>query len=282
VRLSCRRENPLQTHTTPGLNRGPSYKKGEALKSSPTIRGPRVKPGVVWNIGGSLARSVWVLTAAIFLFPASAFAQAPPEDAGQLRLKLVDFATQEWRRWGRQQHGRVRRKGHRETEPGFAERVRDYWRIGTGRKLGDVSRAGWSSAFIAWVVWKATDNRGPQYRGGHSGNILAAIRNRRAGRLRARFVGYRVNEVRPRVGDLICNSLYRAVSYSDPPNRFPSHCDVIVARTDDEIDVIGGNLSNSVSKRTLELDGGGRVKLVQPRNLDPSAKRWFVLIRVND
>jgi hypothetical protein len=49
------------------------------------------------------------------------------------------------------------------------------------------------------------------------------------------------------------------------------HCDLVVGASARSLEVIGGNVRNSVSKTTLELNNKGR--------LLPSAKRpWFVVV----
>ena len=50
-----------------------------------------------------------------------------------------------------------------------------------------------------------------------------------------------------------------------------THCDLVVAKSGQTLDVIGGNVRNSVSKTTLELDGEG--------HLQPVARRpWFLIL----
>jgi hypothetical protein len=50
-----------------------------------------------------------------------------------------------------------------------------------------------------------------------------------------------------------------------------SHCDLVVAKRSNEIDVIGGNVSDSVTKKTLKLDANGKVK--------DATRPWFVVIK---
>ena len=43
------------------------------------------------------------------------------------------------------------------------------------------------------------------------------------------------------------------------------------AKRPNEIDIIGGNVSNSVTKKTLRLDASGKV--------DDNSRPWFVVIK---
>lgn len=202
------------------------------------------------------------------------------DEGRTLRERAVELAFREWRIWGRQRHGPVRRRGHREAEPEFAERVRAYYWRATGRQLDDVTRVGWSSTFISWAFYHASNGAGERYRGPHFANIVRAFRARRTGEA-ARFVAYESTEAAPRVGDLVCAIQQAGVDLDNLPGRFRSHCDIVVRIREGAVDIIGGNVSDSVSMRTLRTDAAGRVIPVQRRRVDPSVREWSVIIRVN-
>ena len=51
-----------------------------------------------------------------------------------------------------------------------------------------------------------------------------------------------------------------------------AHCDLVVSKVGQTLEVIGGNVRNSVSRSTLELDGEGRLRAV-PR------RPWFLVLQ---
>ena len=51
-----------------------------------------------------------------------------------------------------------------------------------------------------------------------------------------------------------------------------AHCDLVVAKNGQTLEVIGGNVRNSVSKASLELDTNGRLQSI-PR------RPWFVILQ---
>ena len=120
------------------------------------------------------------------------------------------------------------------------------------------------------------------YSANHRDYILDAIKKRKDGKTTAPFVGYRLNETAPLPGDLVCFSrggdagkvtFDNAPTYpiGDKRKYFESHCDIVVAKRATAIDVIGGNVSDSVTRATITLVNG-RV---------PSTNNRFVLIRNN-
>jgi hypothetical protein len=145
----------------------------------------------------------------------------------------------------------------------------------------DTRRIGWSGAFISYVMKDAGARRRFPYSGTHTTYIARAIANRKKGLLNAPIVGYRPSEYAPRPGDMVCDSLTSGIDYDHINRRYAAHCDVVVKRGFRHVEVIGGNLTNSVRKRTLLTDENGHVYAHQPRRIDPYVKRWFVIIKVN-
>lgn len=235
----------------------------------------------------SLSKSLFLLTLAITAGAVTACGRSNNDfspgsgDTSSLRQKVVRVALAEWRYWGRQNGYPRFRRGHKESEPRYSARVRQMWWQGTGRRVTNVTGIGWSGAFISWVFRRAGAGRRFPYSGTHLTFIRQAIRNRKAGRDGAFLVGYRPREFTPRPGDLVCNARSSGVRFDDLPRRFSAHCDIVVTVTRWRVTVIGGNLSNSVSRRTLLADGRGRIAEKQPRRADPSVKSWFVVIRVD-
>ena len=63
------------------------------------------------------------------------------------------------------------------------------------------------------------------------------------------------------------------IRYDDlPADRFPGHCDLVVATGSGAIDVIGGNVDNSVSMKHVPVAADGR--------LNDTDYPWFVILRV--
>ncbi|MCY7277601.1 MAG: DUF2272 domain-containing protein [Phormidesmis sp. CAN_BIN44] len=159
-------------------------------------------------------------------------------------------------------------------------RVVIYWREGVGVTWIDtqqeVIKVPWSAAFVSYVMRKAGAGNQFVYSANHRDYILDAIKKRKDGKTTAPFVGYRLSEAAPLPGDLVCASragdagrvtFDNALTYG----RFSSHCDIVVAKRTTAIDVIGGNVSDSVTRATITLVNG-RV---------PSTNNRFVLIRNN-
>lgn len=110
--------------------------------------------------------------------------------------------------------------------------------------------------------------------------MRAALAASTKGRTRASIVAHRPDEYAPRPGDLVCNTLRRGASFDNVPSPFIGHCDIVIATTSRRVTVIGGNLSNGVSRRTLIADRRGRILTRQPRAMDPAVKGWIMVIEV--
>ncbi len=208
----------------------------------------------------------------------------PNGRGSDVRTRLVAVVSREWRFFGGAQW-RYRLpslgRAHLEYEPGYRERVQYYWKTALHRNVRDTRRIGWSGAFISYVMKDAGARKRFPYSGTHTTYIARAIENRKKGLLNAPIVGYRLNEYAPRPGDMVCNSLTSGIDYDHINRRYAAHCDVVVKRGFRHVEVIGGNLTNSVRKRTLLTDENGYVYAHQPRRIDPYVKRWFVIIKVN-
>jgi hypothetical protein len=63
----------------------------------------------------------------------------------------------------------------------------------------------------------------------------------------------------------------QAQAYFDKTGNYPSHTDVVVERRPREIDVIGANVLDSVTKKTIPLTAAG---LIADRT-----HKWFVVLK---
>src|SRR5205085_2388434 len=86
------------------------------------------------------------------------------------------------------------------------------------------------------------------------------------------FKAYRINEAIPKVGDLVCKSRARSgATYDNIRVGMKTHCDVVTGVAPDGLEVIGGNVSNSVLRRKVRVDSAGHVT-------DPD---YFAVIKVD-
>jgi hypothetical protein len=137
----------------------------------------------------------------------------------------------------------------------------------------------WSAAFISYIMGKSgaeEDKFRPSVR--HATYIVDAVKNRDIPK--ASFRGYPIDWIRPAVGDLICapRGENKDLRYSQILDKkdFKSHCDIVVAKNGNQLEVIGGNVGDSVAKTIVFLDAEGHIKVTEP-NFRP----WFVIIKNN-
>ena len=193
-----------------------------------------------------------------------------------VKYRVVSVAKREWEGWGMptiEKDGNQSRMGGFEADKGFSERVNKYWREGTGQNYSGSDRdIAWSSAFISYIMKQGGAGDKFVYSPSHSKYITDSIANRKQGKLKEAFVGYRVSEVAPEVGDLVCYSRQGGVDY-DTTGSYKSHCDLVVAKRPNEIDVIGGNVNQAVAKKILSTDSKGK--------LTDKKYNWFAVIKTN-
>ena len=151
----------------------------------------------------------------------------------------------------------------------------------------EVVNTAWSAAFISWVMQEAGAGDEFIYSALHADYINQAIEDRGS---EAAFIAHPINEYSLQPGDLIganrpdsdgSDGSDVIVSYDDAVDTgvYSSHVDIVVAIRPGEIDVIGGNVSGSVTLNTYQVDDEG--KLTNPDNGDPSgdpSDDFFVVI----
>ncbi|BBL71706.1 hypothetical protein MoryE10_23120 [Methylogaea oryzae] len=165
-----------------------------------------------------------------------------------------------------------------EIRPPFLARVILYWY--SVSKLPIVGYEGelrpWSAAFIAWLARGAGVPRAELpstvLHWDYIEHILAAGEG-------GRFVARDARRYAPKPGDLICaprgEGFVDVVSSFQRLRRGAYHCNIVVAARPGELDVIGGNVLDSVSLTHAALDAEGRVL--------PTADRpWVVVIEQRD
>ena len=206
------------------------------------------------------------------------------------REAAVQIAEREWRAFGQKMilsPDQPESVDSEERDEGLWQRVGDYWWQGldygtpAGRWTGKHDQNGvefprsvngefaWSAAFIDYVMRMAgAGNRFP-YSPSHSDYINAARTN-----LSLVISAQPLTQYAPQRGDLIC--MWRAghrVTYQDlPAGPFPGHCDIVVAQQPGSLDVIGGNVDNTVAMKHVRIGATGLVT--------DSDYPWFVALRV--
>lgn len=136
------------------------------------------------------------------------------------------------------------------------------------------------SQYAAWVAASQPDEYPISQ--SHSDYIRWAIRARNDGIETAAYWGYRIDEDQaiPEVGDLIgyprTDNLTKdkALKFFDRKSGYNSHTDLVVAKRSNEIDVIGGNVRDSVTKKTLPINAKGQVVEV-----DGHPFFWFAVMK---
>lgn len=179
------------------------------------------------------------------------------------RKNLADLALQEWNAWNLPT--KVKEGSSRTMQ-----RLRDYYEKGAKVKGSDnyYVNTSWSAGFISYIMRMAGAGANFPYSLSHSIYIVKAIRNKKENNAKA-FKGYKPEEVKIEVGDLICYARQNGVNY-DTTGQYMSHCDIVTKLSDTEAETIGGNVSNSVTKTKVKLKNG---------KLDND--KYFVVIKNN-
>lgn len=175
--------------------------------------------------------------------------------------QVVARAEAEWDFFGRPERdlkGRHLRRGGIEHLQPYASRVGDYWATGAQRPDldGTDREMPWSAAFISFVFRTAGAGRHFPRAAGHAQYIHAAKRQGVQGVLQA----HAPNRYAPKVGDIITYARGDdPVDLDDLPAWFTSHGDIVVAVHDGYVEVIGGNVGNTVTRRPFSTTPTGRL-----------------------
>jgi Uncharacterized protein conserved in bacteria (DUF2272) len=187
-----------------------------------------------------------------------------------------------------------------ERTDGLWQRVGEYWWLGLPMSDPDQGFTGmhdqngrifpasedgnyaWSAAFIDYVMRMAGAGHRFPYSSTHSDYINAA-KEQALGQIRGLVITAEPPEgYAPQPGDLICGSRTRIpIRYADlPTGRFPGHCDIVVATHPGSLDVIGGNVDNTVAMKHIPVTADGRLARPDGTLVDPDHP-WFVVLRVD-
>lgn len=209
----------------------------------------------------------------------------PQKSISLVNQRLVDLAISEWNYFGRQtvrldqDRERIDPVGYWEDEAVRAGRVRQYWQaVGRPEVSGYDCAEPWSAAFISWLMNTAgiPDH---QFRRSDAHWVYLNEIMANATRQDSLFIPHKLGEYRPGKGDLVC--AYRepeqkirqleAMSRLPPDTRL--HCDLVVYRGRGYLEVIGGNVRNSVSKTVVPLDADAYLKPLTQRH-------WFMAVEL--
>lgn len=122
-----------------------------------------------------------------------------------------------------------------------------------------------AAEYRAWVA-SSTGGEFPLSQG-HSDFIRWSIRARNDKVNGAAYWGYRIDEsvAVPEIGDLVgyprakVMTAKKALGFFEKTGSYDSHTDLVVAKRKGEIDVIGGNVRDSVTMKTLAINDKGLV-----------------------
>ena len=190
------------------------------------------------------------------------------------KKRLISNANKEWKLWGGQTtvFGPMKISGSRECDSVYRDRVGDYWKKGTGKNLDCCDRGvPWSAAFISFIMKKSGAGKYFTYSSAHTDYIRDSVKNRKSNR-KSPFKAYKLSEKPVELGDLICYSRQNNVNY-DTTGSYKSHCDIVVKvnKRQGFAEVIGGNVTDGVTKRVVKVDGKG---VLIDRTND-----WFTIIK---
>ncbi|MCS6854421.1 MAG: DUF2272 domain-containing protein [Elioraea sp.] len=190
--------------------------------------------------------------------------------------------------------------GRLEDEEPCNRWIAEYWRLvgdAAGRPAyrhvdgrttdGNGDRWAWSAAFIGAGVWAAT--RGAPwfaYCEWHSTYVRDAIARTETGGDQP-YRAFPIDALPLRRGDIVVQwrvgigdgAPDRPVTYGRARaiNPFTSHGDIVVHAGPGRAEIIGGNLADTVMRRTLVLDEAGRL-----RDATQARGHWFALIRFSE
>lgn len=217
---------------------------------------------------------------------------------------IVDAALAEWERWGQARWDVIRNEKtkpfdnkknptghHTDKEDQYAKLVREeYCRfvIKDDKRLPSLDdikgiKYAWSAVAISFIIARAGFTKAEfHFSQSHSRYIRDAVAARKSEDGNAPYWGYRVTEegAKPEIGDLVGYArseneeptFNAAQKFFDKTKSYLSHTDIVVAKRSGEIDVIGGNVRQTVMKKTLQLGSDG---LLADRTMP-----WFVVMKL--
>ena len=203
-----------------------------------------------------------------------------------VKRAMIRRAIGEWEYFDRQTvvyRGREESIPHvgywEDDDTGHSQRVNAYWRaVGQPRLDGMDCQQPWSAAFMSWVI-QGAGVPASEFRPSiaHWVYLSQAVDGAIfPGRW---FVPRRITDYSPQPGDLICAArganrprMVGGYTSASMLKGTSTHCDLVIAINGKTLEAIGGNVRNSVSKISVELDAAGRLQSV-PR------RPWFIILQ---
>ena len=197
---------------------------------------------------------------------------------------LVRIAEQEWQRWGYSSKGLAgegANVGGVEAKLPFVNHVNDYWRAVDQPTWNGLTAKPWSAAFISFCFKQAGAGERFPYNTAHAGYCGAIVRKP------AKYPGLSLLDpitTAPKLGDLVfaaraskdCvappKTHAEAMQWLNQGKWFCSHADIVSSIAERSIEVIGGNVQDSVTRTRLATDADGRLR--------DSRHVWLAVVRV--
>lgn len=199
---------------------------------------------------------------------------------------IIAAVNHEWNHWGNSTWNLITGNiniAHKDDDRNFAKYViANYNKVGGGSPSElDIMNDHyfWSAVGISFVFHAAGFSKSEfPIAQAHSVWIRKFIAAKKANDPTALYHGYKLHDPQatPDVGDLVGYtyakvSHQQAQAYYDKTGSYPSHTDIVVARREREIDVIGFNVLDSVTKKTIGLTPSGHI--------DDNDHKWFVVLK---
>ncbi|MEI9897871.1 MAG: DUF2272 domain-containing protein [Chthoniobacter sp.] len=174
-----------------------------------------------------------------------------------IKAQIVQQAIIEWNFWGQSTPGHIHRT---ESDPVVVPHIETYWSLGVEDPHPGDHDTPWSAAYHFLVHahrrgWKRFSLQRPTF-----GLYLPCDTGQTEWEWNILFLGYRLKEYAPQVGDLVCWARQAGISYENQNHgAYAGHSDLVVAVNNGNVEVIGGNVSNSVTRRPLPTDSQGHL-----------------------
>ena len=182
---------------------------------------------------------------------------------------LRNYALEEFKAW---KSGLLK-----ENDKSMADRIAKYWKEGAGITNWSQQRMtdeAWSAAFVSYIVKKSGGGKDFKYSPSHSTYINDSIKNRLENNSNP-FKGYKPEEVKLEIGDIVGKPRQSGVSYNSK-GAYKSHTDIVVGIKNGIAETVGGNVGNSVSMTKIPLTSDGKID-----NSKVSGYKYFVVIKNN-
>jgi hypothetical protein len=228
------------------------------------------------------------------------FARVPYEAIS--RASVVEVALREWRAFGQVVDDNTDTPEVAEgpeRAPALWQRVGEYWWLGLNADRPEVAWTGkhdargrvfpasedgefaWSAAFISYVMRIAgAGNRFP-FAPSHW-EYIDAGRRAADGTGNTVVLAERPEAYAPRPGDIICMGRGRAreLRYEHlPAGPFPAHCDIVVRTLPGGLDVVGGNVRDTVAMKRVPTTGERMLATPDGAVLD-TRHPWMAVLRL--